>query len=112
MNKHKEIIKEYKERKSLGGVYKITNTQSGKYLLGHAANLSSIQNRFQFALTTSSAIHSKLQKDWAEWGGQVFIMEVLEELEQGPAQNQAEFMDDLLTLEQLWRAKLDTTKEY
>jgi hypothetical protein len=42
----------------------------------------------------------------------VITLEVLEELEQKPEQSQAEFMDDLKTLEQLCRANLDTSKEY
>ncbi len=43
MNRRKEIINEYKERKSCGGVYTITNTLNGKYLIGYAANLKSVQ---------------------------------------------------------------------
>lgn len=112
MNRRKEIINEYKDRKLSGGVYTITNTLSGKYLLSHAANLKSVQNHFQFAVTTGSTVHPKLQKDWEELGAQAFTLEVLEELEQGPTQSLAEFMDDLKTLEQLWRANLDASKEY
>ena len=112
MNRRKEIINEYKKRKPCGGVYTITNTLNGKYLIGHAVNLKSVQNRFQFAVATDSAVHSKLQKDWAELGAQAFTLEVLEELEQKPEQSHAEFMDDLETLEQLWRANLDSSKEY
>ena len=51
-------------------------------------------------------------KDCDELGAQAFTLEVLEELEQKPEQSQAEFMDDLKTLEQLWRANLDASKEY
>lgn len=112
MNKRKEIINEYKERKLYGGVYTITNTLNGKYLIGHAANLKSVQNHFQFAVTTGSTVHPKLQKDWKELGTKMFTLEVLEELEQKPEQSHAEFMDDLKTLEQLWRANLDASKEY
>jgi hypothetical protein len=112
LNRRKEIIKDYKARKLLGGVYKITNTLNGKYLIGHSANLKGVQSRFQFAVTTGSAVHSRLQKDWKELGAQAFTFEVLEELEQKPEQSQAEFMDDLKTLEQLWRANLDASKEY
>jgi hypothetical protein len=45
-------------------------------------------------------------------GATAFALEVLEKLEQKPEQSQAEFMDDLKTLEQLLRANLDTSKEY
>src|SRR5258708_30692542 len=112
MNRRKEIINEYKERKLYGGVYTITNTLNGKYLIGHAANLKSVQNHFQFAITTGSTVHPKLQKDWEELGLQAFTLEVLEELKQRPDQSQAEFMEELKILEQLWRANLDASKEY
>ena len=112
MNRRKEIINEYKERKSYGGVYTITNTLNGKYLIGHAANLKSVQNHFQFAVATDSPVHPKLRKDWEELGAQAFTLEILEQLEQQPEQSQVEFMDDLKTLEQLCRANLDASNEY
>lgn len=112
MDRRKKIINEYKERLLHGGVYKITNTQSGKYLIGHAANLKSVQNRFQFAMTTGSTLHPKLKKDWEELGTQAFTLEILEELKQRSDQSQAEFLEELETLEQLWRANLDVSREY
>ena len=112
MNRRKEILNEYKERTRQGGVYIITNTLNGKYLIDHVANLKSVQNHFQFAVTTGSTIHPKLKKDWEELGAKAFTLEVLEELEQKPEQSQAEFMDDLKTLEQLCRTNLDESKEY
>jgi len=90
MNRRKEINNEYKARKLYGGVYIITNTVNGNYLIGYAANLKSIQNLFQFAITTGSIFHPKLQKDWEKFGAQVFTLEVLEELEQKPDQSQLE----------------------
>ncbi len=112
MNKRKEILNDYKERKAAGGVYIITNMLNGKYFIGHAANLKSVQNRFQFSVTTGSAINSKLQKDWKEVEPGTFTLEVLEELEQKPNQSDAEFMDELKTLEELCRGNLDAAKEY
>lgn len=112
MNRRKEIINEYKERKLYGGVYIVTNTLSGKYLIDHTANLPSIRNRFQFALTTGMAFHPRLKQDWRELGGQSFTLEVLEELEQRPDQSQTAFMDTLQTHEKTWRATLDPSKAY
>jgi len=108
MSNRKEITRAYKERKLRGGVYTITNTVNGKYLIGHAANMASVRNHFQFAVTTGSAVHPKLRDDWATLGGQAFRLDVLEELEQGPEQSQADFLDELNTLEQLWSAHLGT----
>jgi hypothetical protein len=112
MNRRKEINNEYKARRLNGGVYTITNKVNGKYLIGYAANLKGVQNRFQFAITSGSTVHPKLQKDWEEYGAQAFKFEVLEVLEQKPDQSQDEFIDDLKTLEQLCRINLDESKEY
>lgn len=112
MNKRKTLINEYKERKRRGCVYLVTNSQSGKYLIGHSANVESERNKFQFASMTGTAFHPRLRKDWKESGAQAFTLKILEELEQKPDQEQEAFMDDLQALEQLWRATLDPAQEY
>jgi hypothetical protein len=112
MNRRKEIINDYKRRKLAGGVYLVKNTQNGRYLLGHAANLQSIQNRFQFAQTTGIVFDPRLRKDWERAGAQAFTFEILEELEQKAEQSQEAFMEDLRTLEQLQRASFDETQAY
>ncbi len=112
MNSRRDISREYKERRLHGGVYTITNTVSGKYLIGHAADLASMRNRFQFAVTTGSAVDPRLCGDWVELGAAAFRLDVLEEIEQQPEQSQADFLNDLQTLEQLWRANLDASKAY
>lgn len=112
MDSRKTLGKAFKERKLVGGVYAITNTANGKYIVGHTANLASIKNRFQFAVTTGATVDPRMRQDWAELGAQAFRLDVLEELEQGPEQTQAQFMDDLAALEQLRRADLDPSLEY
>lgn len=112
MNRRRELSKEYKERTVVGGVYTITNTSNGKYLIGHAANLASVRNRFDFAVSTGSAVDPRVRTDWAEFGAGAFRLDVLEELEQQADQTPAEFMDDLVTLETLLRAGLDPAKAY
>lgn len=112
MATRREISRQYKERKLHGGVYTITNTVNGKYLIDHTADLASLRNRFQFSVTTGSTVHPKLRQDWGELGAKAFTLDVREELDQGPDQSYADFMEDLKTLEQLWRANLDAAKEY
>lgn len=112
MTSRREISRNYKERTLHGGIYTITNTLNGKYLIGHAADLASARNRFQFAVMTNNAPDYRLRDDWAASGAQAFTFAVLEELEQKPDQSQADFMADLNTLEDLWRANLDPTNAY
>jgi hypothetical protein len=110
MNRRRELSKAYKERRLIGGVYRIVNTQTGKYLLGYAVDIASLRNRFEFALATGSAIDPRLRGDWDQYGPAAFSLEVLEELEKTPEQSQVDFVADLRTLEQLRRADLVGTE--
>lgn len=112
MDKRKELVGEYKERKLHGGIYTITNKINCKYFLGHAVDLKAAQNRFEFPVSTGSCTPLKLQEDWKELGGGAFAFEVLEEFEPKKGQCRDEFTDDLKTLEQLWRENLDSPSEY
>ena len=112
MSSRREIAKEYKERRQQGGVYTITNTVNGRYVIGYVANLESVRNRFQFALTTGSAVDPRLRADWVALGAGAFTLAVVAELEQREGQSQAEFVNDLRALEQLCRADLDPALEY
>ena len=108
----KEMSRAYKEQLSRGGIYTITNSVNGKYLLDHTADIKSIQNRFQWSRSTGTALHPKLQGDWKELGAKVFTMEVLEEVQQTPEQTPAAFQDQLKARERTWREQLDAAKAY
>ena len=112
MSDRKALAKDYKQRKLVGGVYLIRNTQNGRYLIGHAVDLASVRNRFQFAVTTGSAVDPRVRADWAAFGAQSFTLDTLEELEQGPEQTRAQLEADLVELERLRRADLDPSQEY
>lgn len=112
MNRRKELSREYKERKLQGGVYKINNTVNGNYLIDTTTNLKGKQNQFEFALKTGSVYRPELRKDWEELGAQAFSLEILEEVEQREDQTEAQFMEELKTLQQLWLANFDASKKY
>lgn len=104
----KALTLAYKERKVIGGVYRIVNSVNSNMLLASTADLQGAQNRFDFAQKTGSCIHLKLQKDWAELGANAFQFEVLEELEKKEDQTPKEFKEDLKTLEEMWQEKLNS----
>lgn len=112
MSNRRDLSKAYKQQRQRGGVYTITNIQTGRYLIGHALNLAGVRNRLEFARATDSPFDYKLREDWSRFGADAFRLDVLEELEQGPDQSEAEFREDLATLEQMKRAELDAAKEY
>jgi hypothetical protein len=63
-------------------------------------------------VATGSAVLPKLLHDWAASGPGVFRLDIMEKREQKPDRTEAEFLDDLRTLESLWRAQLDASKAY
>jgi hypothetical protein len=95
-----------------GECHSITNTQSGKYLLGYVADVASMRNRFQFAVRTGAAVDPRLRADWNACGAAAFALAIIDELEKRPDQSQAAFLEDLKTLEALKRAELDPTLAY
>ena len=112
MDKRKTLINEYKQGKVIGGIYRVTNTRNGMYLLDYTANLQSKQNSFNFMISSGSCLDYRLKKDLAEFGDKAFVFETLEALEKKKEQTQDEFIDDLKVLEQLWCEKLDPAKRY
>ena len=112
MEKRKILKEEYKQRKHIGGIFRVTNTENGRYLLAYAVNLQAKQNAFDFMVSSSSCFHHKLSKDWAAFGANAFIFEILESLEKKEEQSQDEFLEDLKILEQIWGEKLDPSMRY
>ncbi|MEA4988163.1 MAG: GIY-YIG nuclease family protein [Anaerovorax sp.] len=104
----KEKIEAYKQRKVIGGIYLIKNTVNGKSLLQSSTDLAGSKNRFEFSCHTGSCMIYKLKKDWEEFGKDVFVFEVLEELVKKETQTPKEFSEDIKTLEEIWMEKLDS----
>lgn len=104
--KRKEIIRKYKERSVTGGVFKITNTKNGRFLLASDIDLRGSRNRFDFSVSTGSCVYMKLQEDWDKFGAKAFVFEVLDELEKEPEQGIKAFTEDLKLLEEMWRERL------
>ncbi len=112
MDRRRELINKYKQRKISGGVYKITNADNGRFLLESGIDLAAIRNRFDFSVETNTCMYHLLRRDWSGHGAQAFSFEVLEELEMKDDQNQRQFRDDLKELAEIWREKLGTADEY
>jgi hypothetical protein len=111
-NKKREIVSEYKQRKTTGGIYKITNTVNGRYLLKAEVDLQSFQNRFNFNQRMKGCLHPKMRKDFDEFGYDVFVLEFLEEVEKKEEESTMGFRDRLKRLEEVWAEKFDKEKAY
>lgn len=111
-DRKKEIVSEYKQRKTTGGVYKVTNTANGRYMLKAEVDLQSFQNRFDFNQKMKGCLHPKMRKDFNEFGSDVFVLEFLEELEKKEDESDMGFRDRLKRLEEAWAEKFDQDKSY
>lgn len=109
---NKELKMQYKERKVIGGVFIIRNALKHKSLLDATTDLHGSRNRFEFSQKTGSCFNLKLQKDWTGQGGGEFVFEVLEELEKGETQSDAEFKTDIEQLKEIWLEKLEGESLY
>jgi len=112
MDRRKTLKNEYKQEKVIGGIYRVTNTRNGMYLLDYTANLQAKQNSYNFMVSSGSCLDYRLKNDLTSFGGKSFIFEILEALEKKKEQTQDDFIDDLKMLQQLWSEKLDSSKKY
>jgi hypothetical protein len=111
-DRKREIVSEYKQRKTAGGIYRITNTINGRYLLKAETDLQSFQNRFNFSMRMNSCLNPKMQKDFEEFGAGAFALEFLEETEKKEDESAMGFRDRLKRMEEAWAEKFDREKAY
>ncbi|MBC8585186.1 GIY-YIG nuclease family protein [Youxingia wuxianensis] len=108
--RRKEILQEYKDRKTTGGVFSIANTATGEVWMGADFDLKACENRFQFSVMTDSCVFMRLQKQWKEYGAKAFVFQVMEEIEMKETQTREEFREDLKVLLELWLEKTGASK--
>jgi hypothetical protein len=103
----KDLIAAYKQRTQIGGIYAVTNTQTGRHLVLASADIGGIRKRYEFASMMGGCFHPKLQQDVNRYGSGAFTFAVLEELEKKSTQTDREFADDLDVLLSMWLEKYD-----
>jgi hypothetical protein len=103
-DRRKELIRLYKEMKPEAGVYQIKNTKNQKVFVASTANLKTMNGK-RMMLEGKVHKNKKLQEEWNKFGGEVFILEVLEILKE----KQDVYFDkagELKKLEDKWLEKL------
>jgi len=108
----KDLIAAYKQRTQIGGIYAVTNTQTGKSLVLASADIGGIRKRYEFAAMMGGCFHPKLQQDVNQFGSGAFSFAVLEELEKKSTQTDRDFADDLDVLLSMWLEKYDPATLY
>lgn len=101
----KALIREYKERRPVMGVYQVRNLTSGKVLIGSSTDVPAMLNRQQAQLRLGVHPNRQLQLDWQTLGPEAFAFELLDTLTP-PDEGEYDPRADLKVLERLWLEKL------
>jgi hypothetical protein len=104
--RHKELTRQYKERKITGGIYLIKNSHGGKSVLGVTTDIQGSRNRFDFSKKTGMCADKRIENDWKRLGADAFFFDVLEVIAKDTAQTDREFERDLADYKKLWLEKL------
>ena len=102
--KRKDLKKAAKEAVPSMGVYRITNTVTGRSLLGSSMNLGGTANSYQHKLDFFSHHDARLKADLERCGLAAFTFEILETIDPA-AMNPAERVEAVRELEKKWRAE-------
>ncbi len=108
----KELLRAYREREEIGGVYALVNADSGKRLVLSTTNIDKASSQLDFARATGLCVHPLLENDWKATGGASFSLEILERLRRGETQTEGEFTGDVRALEALWKERFGETELY
>lgn len=78
----REAIRDFKEKKTIGGVYAIRCAPSGEVWVAAAPNVETQHQRHWFGLRTGGHHNRALQAAWTTHGGEAaFSFEILERLD-------------------------------
>lgn len=99
------LKKQYIQNPPPMGVYKITNTATGRIFIGSHLNVNGRINRHKFALTNGSEEIKELFEDYKKYGESKFTFEVIDILKPKDEPG-IDYKEDLKTLEELWIEKL------
>lgn len=100
----KAAVAAFKERKVVAGIYAVRCLADGRQWIGHAPDLSTIQNRLWFMLRHGNGPHRGLQAAWRDHGAESFAFAEIERLDD----EALSFARDRVVKERLahWRATL------
>ncbi|NLJ26349.1 MAG: GIY-YIG nuclease family protein [Firmicutes bacterium] len=101
--RRKELQQQYQQVKTYMGVYQVTNTVSGRILIGACPNLKNRWLTLRMQLDMGRHANSELQRDWDELGVGNFTYEEIEEKE---VTEDTDTRWELRQMEKAWLEKL------
>jgi hypothetical protein len=104
-----ELTRAYGERKPKAGIFLITNTATGKVLLGSSKDLHGPLNKHRFMLSVGLHTNAELQADFRAHGEDAFLFEIAETVKVPEDATARQREDELVLLEQIWLEKIRPT---
>lgn len=104
LDRKKELRMNWKEQKTVAGVFQIKNMQNQKSFVDTTRNVSTVNGQ-KFMLEHHAHPNKSLQADWNEFGADAFTFEVLEVLEKKP-EEYYDLKDALKKLKEKWVQQL------
>lgn len=104
MDRKKELLMEYKQRKREMGVFLFECAEGGRYI-GRADDPKGAINKNVFQLKMGSHPNKRLQKEWSDRGEAAFSVRVLDSLEYDE-ETKAECAEELAMLFDDWIQKM------
>jgi hypothetical protein len=77
----RQLVRDFKERKTAAGVYAVRCAASGEVWVGGSRNIDPQQNSLWFGLKTGGHVNRAMQAAWTAHGEAAFAYEVLERIE-------------------------------
>lgn len=105
--RRKDLVREYKERKTRPGIFAVRCLPSGAVWTGASRDLDSQQNGIWFQLRMGNHMNKVLQQAWNAHGADTFRFEVLEVVEDENAEMIALLLKER---EALWREQSGAAK--
>lgn len=105
----RELIRDYKERKAVAGVYAVRCAASGEVWTAGSRNIDAQQNGLWFGLRNGGHINRAMQAAWTTHGEVTFSFEVLERIDDEALTPQG-VLDRLKVRQQYWLETLGAKK--
>lgn len=105
MDNRKELKRLYKSRPAVGGVYCVKCSRNGRVWIKATKNMAGQLNSFRFSLSNGLCPSPELRTEWCKYGNESLTFTVLEELEKNETQTNAQFLNDIAALLEMWQEK-------
>ncbi|NLK86587.1 MAG: GIY-YIG nuclease family protein [Clostridiaceae bacterium] len=102
----KELTEQYKQMKKPMGIFIIRCRVNSKCHIQTTQDLKGVMNGALVRLQGGFHPYKELQKEWNEYGGDNFTMEILEHLEYDKDESKTDYSEELDLLRMIWEEKL------